>query len=125
MSYRVKDEAPQVVKDIEAEPETIDVVERNGRQVALVRWRDEQFEEEMPRGCETWDADEIKSVMRNTARRLKVKVAKAKWAAMAGVAEALTNTAEAKELSKLDSTRLVRAADKRKRRAAKRAHYEQ
>jgi hypothetical protein len=125
MTYRVKDSAPQVVKDIEAEPETIDVVERNGRQVAVATWRDRQFEEELPRGCEAWEGEEVKSVMRNTARRLKVKVAKAKWAAMADVAEAACKTYTPRELDDGDHARIARAEEKRQRRADKRTRHAQ
>lgn len=119
--WRLKENVPQAVRDLEAEPETISVVEKAGRQIAQASWRDVVFEEALPHGCETWEPDEIKSVMKNAARRLKVKVGKAKWEAMAELAAALTPEAAPRELTDLDHARMLRAQEKRQRRAAKRA----
>lgn len=117
MTYRVKDTAPQAVKDIENELETIEVVGRNGRQVAVAYWREHKFEEELPRGIETWPPDEAQSILRLTARRLKVKVGKAKWQAMADTADFIKD--QPKEMTPADTRRMVTAAEKRELRAAK------
>lgn len=121
--YRIKDTAPQMVKDIENEPEEVVVhLHEKGYQVARVFWRSHMFEEILPRGIETWSPDEIRSIMKNVSRKLKVKVAKAKWEAMSNVAsETVQRELGEKDLTELDNDRLQRAQEKRAQRAAKRA----
>ena len=99
MDWKFKDKTPEAVKAIEKEPEDIELLERpDGIRVARVVWRDKSFDEAFPKGFETWPEDSQRLVVKNAARKLKVKVGRAKWDAMANLASELI----AKELKALE-----------------------